>query len=114
MERSNILGQVFSTSKKNQIWVDDITYIPTKHGFLHLAVCLGIFSRKVVGWAMDTRVKDTLAMSALNQAVGRERPGKGLIVHTDQGAQYTSKRFCALLQRHGFSQSMEQKRQPLR
>lgn len=71
-----------------------------------------IFSRKVVGWAMDTRVKDTLAMSALNQAVGRERPGRGLIVHTDQGAQYTSKRFCARLQRHGFSQSMSRKSNP--
>ena len=111
-ERNNILGQVFATKEKNQIWVGDITYIPTKHGFLHLAVFIDIFSRKVVGWAMDTRIKDTLAMSALNQAIGREHPSKGLMVHTDQGAQYTSKRFCALLERHGFSQSMSRKGNP--
>ena len=111
-ERNNILGQVFATNRKNQVWVGDITYIPTKHGFLHLAVFLDIFSRKVVGWAMDTRIKDTLAMSALNQAVGREHPSKGLIVHTDQGAQYTSKRFCALLHCYGFCQSMSRKGNP--
>ena len=111
-QRENILCQVFETDKKNQVWVGDITYIPTKHGFLYLAVFIDIFSRKVVGWAMDTRIKDTLAMSALNQAIGREHPKKGLIVHTDRGAQYTSQRFCSLLQRCGCVQSMSRKGNP--
>ena len=87
-------------------------YIAAKRGFLHLNVFLDIFSRKVVGWFMDTRIKDTLAMSALNQVIGRKRPAQVLIVHTGQGAQYTSKRFCALLQRHGFNQSMSRKGDP--
>ena len=111
-ERENILGQVFETDRKNLVWVGDITYIPTKHGFLYLAVFIDIFSRKVVGWAMDTRIKDSLAISALNQAIGREHPEKGLIVHTDHGAQYTSKRFGALLQRYGCVHSMSRKGNP--
>lgn len=111
-EQDNILGQVFKTDKKNQVWVGDITYIHTKHGFLYLAVFIDIFSRKVVGWSMDTRIKDSLAMSALNQAIGREHPGKGLIIHTDRGAQYTSHRFTALLQRYNCVQSMSRKGNP--
>ena len=111
-ERENILGQVFKADNKNKIWVGDITYIRTKHGFLYLAVFIDIFSRKVVGWAMDTRIKDTLVMSALNQAIGREQPEKGLILHTDRGSQYTSHRFGALLQRYGCVQSMSRKGNP--
>ena len=111
-ERDNILNQVFATDTKNKIWVGDITYIPTKHGFLYLAVFIDIYSKKVVGWAMDTRIKDTLAMSALNQAVGREHPEKGLVVHTDRDSQYTSHRFAALLQRYGGVQSMSRKGNP--
>ena len=111
-ERDNILNQVFATDAKNKIWVGDITYIPTKHGFLYLAVFIDIYSRKVVGWSMDTRIKDTLAMSALYQAVGREHPEPGLIVHTDRGSQYTSQRFGALLIRYGCQQSMSRKGNP--
>ena len=70
-EKDNILRQVFQANEKNKIWVGDITYIPTKHGWLYLAVFIDIFSRKVVGWAMDTRVRDTLVLSALNQVIGR-------------------------------------------
>ena len=77
-EKENILNQVFKTSAKNQIWVGDITYIPTKRGWLYLAVFIDIFSRKVTGWAMDTRIRDTLVLSALNQAIGREHPPEGL------------------------------------
>lgn len=93
-ERENILNCVFSASKKNKIWVGDITYIPTRHGFL------------------DTRIKDSLVMSAFYQAVGRELPNEGLIVHTDQGAQFTSQRFQALLLRYGCKQSMSRKGNP--
>ena len=106
------MNQVFATDSKNKIWVGDITYIPTKHGFLYLAVFIDIFSRKVVGWAMATRIKDTLAMSALNKAVGREHPEKGLVVHSDRGSQYTSHRFTSLLQRYGYIQSMSRKGNP--
>ena len=76
-EKENILNQVFTSNKKNKVWVGDITYIPTKHGWLYPAVFIDIFSRKVTGWAMDTRVRDTLILSALNEAIGREHPEVG-------------------------------------
>lgn len=103
-EQENILNRVFTTNKKNKVWVGDITYIPTRHGFLYLAVFIDIFSRKVTGWSMDTRIKDSLVMSAFYQAIGREHPEEGLVVHTDRGFQYTSQRFQALLLRYGMSQ----------
>lgn len=86
-ERENVLNLVFSATDTNKIWVGDITYIPTQQGFLYLAVFIDIFSRKVVGWSMDTRIKDSLVMSAFYQAVGREHPNEGLLVHTDRGSQ---------------------------
>ena len=112
VEKENILKQVFCTTNKNLIWVGDITYIPTRHGFLYLAVFIDVFSRKVVGWSMDTCIKDSLPMTAFYQAIGREHPEKGLIVHTDRGAQYTSRRFTALLERYGCRQSMSRKGNP--
>lgn len=111
-EKENILNRVFTTDARNKVWVGDITYIPTKHGFLYLAVFIDIFSRKVTGWAMDTRIRDTLVLSALNQAIGREHPDPGLIIHTDRGSQYTSQRFQALLTRYNFVQSMSRKGNP--
>ena len=92
-EKENILNRVFTAKERNKVWVGDITYIPTKHGFLYLAVLIDIYSRKVTGWAMDTRLRDTLVLSALNQAIGREHPAEGLIIHTVRGSQYTSQRF---------------------
>ena len=88
---------MFKTTDKNKIWVGDITYIPTQKKTLFLAVFVDIFSRKVVGWAMDTRMKDQLVIAAFNQAYGKERPEPGLIVHTDQGAQFTGNNFQMLL-----------------
>lgn len=111
-EKDNILNQVFSAQDKNKIWVGDITYIPTKHGFLYLSVFIDIFSRKVVGWAMDTHMRDKLVISALNQAIGREHPDSGLIIHTDRGSQYTCKNFQSLLTFYDFTQSMSRKSNP--
>ena len=111
-ERENILNRVFIADEKNKVWVGDITYIPTRHGFLYLAVFIDIFSRKVIGWSMDTRIKDSLVMSAFYQAVGREHPDEGLVVHTDRGSQYTSQRFQSLLLRYGCRQSMSRKGNP--
>lgn len=111
-EKENILNRVFTAKERNKVWVGDITYIPTKHGFLYLAVLIDIYSRKVTGWAMDTRLRDTLVLSALNQAIGREHPAEGLIIHTDRGSQYTSQRFQALLTRYGFRQSLSRKGNP--
>lgn len=95
-ERANLLDRVFSVNDKNSVWVGDITYVPTKQGFLHLTVMIDLFSRKVVGWSMSSGISEKLATSALNQAIGRENPSAGLIIHTDRGSQYTSRAFQPL------------------
>jgi len=99
----NLVKRAFEAKTKNTLWVGDITYIPLKHGFLYLATYIDVFSRKVVGWAMNTRMTERLA---LTQAVGRERPSAGLIVHTDRGSQYTSRRYQSVVAEQGAILSM--------
>jgi putative transposase len=110
--QDNILNRVFTTQNKNQVWVGDITYVPTASGFLYLAVFIDIFSRKVVGWSMSSTMKYTLVTSAFNQAYGREHPEQGLLVHTDQGSQYTSGPFVRLLNQRHCIHSMSRKGNP--
>ena len=110
--RCNLLNRVFSTQHKNQVWVGDITYIPTGRGFLYLAVFIDIFSRKVVGWAMNSNIRHNLVLSAFAHAYGREHPNKGLLVHTDQGSQYTSRQFTNQLEQHCCIHSMSRKGNP--
>ena len=112
IERPNLLNQIFHTDKRNTIWVGDITYIPTRKGMLYLAVFLDIYSRKVVGWSMARKMKDTLVIDAFNQAYGKERPKKGLIVHTNQGSQFTSSRFRAVLSKNNAVHSNSRKGNP--
>lgn len=111
-EKSNLLNQVFIATEKNRIWVGDITYVPTRKGFLYLAVLIDVFSRKVVGWSMSTLINQNLVTACLRQALGRERPSPGLIVHTDRGSQYTSKAFQRELRGHGIIASMSRKGNP--
>jgi len=108
----NLLNQVFTTDNKNKIWLGDITYIPTQKSFLYLAVFIDVFTRKVVGWAMDTRLKDDLTISAFTQAICRENPKPGLVVHTDRGPQYTSDGFLQIVKKHGGISSMSRKGNP--
>ena len=112
IERPNLLNQVFKSDRKNKIWVGDITYIPTQKGTLYLSIFIDIYSRKVVGWSMSTRMKDTLVMDSFIQAYGKEHPKNGLIVHTDQGSQYTGGRFQALLKKQGAVHSESRKGNP--
>lgn len=111
-ERPNLINQVFQSSGRNKIWVGDITYIPTRKGFLYLAVFIDIFSRKVVGLSMNNKMKDTLVMDAFMQAYGKEKPSPGLIIHTDQGSQFTGGNFRMLLSNHGVVQSNSRKGNP--
>ncbi len=108
-ERPNLLNQLFLTDVKNKFWVGDITYIPTKKGTLYLAVFVDLFSRKVVGWSMSNKMKDTLVIDAFLQAYGKERPNAELIVHTDQGSQY---KFRAILSKYGAKHSNSRKGNP--
>lgn len=103
---ANLLQRQFSHDKPNQAYVGDITYIPTQEGWLYLAVVIDLFSRQVVGWSMNKRMKASLVNNALSMAICGRKPEKGLISHTDRGSQYASKSHRALLNTHGIIQSM--------
>jgi putative transposase len=102
----NILNQDFTADKPNKAWVSDITYIWTREGWLYLAVILDIFNRKIVGWAMDSRITRDLVIKAFTMAVRRQKPKPLAIFHSDRGSQYASYDFRKLLEKHEFIQSM--------
>ena len=105
----NLLNRSFSVGRPNAVWVSDITYIWTFEGWLYLAAVLDLFSRGIVGLAMDKTIADTLTLLALRQAVLRRSPPKGLICHSDRGSQYAGNDFKALLAQHEFTGSMSKK-----
>ncbi len=105
----NKLNQDFTASKPNQKWVTDITYIPTKEGWLYLAVVLDLYSRKVVGWAMDEHMERSLVMSALRMALLARKPHKELLHHSDRGSQYASNDYQKLLDDNKITCSMSRK-----
>ncbi|EOG7724194.1 DDE-type integrase/transposase/recombinase, partial [Vibrio parahaemolyticus] len=74
----------------NQSWVTDITYIKTHEGWLYLAVVVDLFSRRVIGWSMKSRITKELVLDALLMAIWRRSPSQKVLVHSDQGSQYTS------------------------
>jgi len=88
----DLVDRHFTASGPNQLWIADITYLPTAAGFLYLAVVLDVWSRKVVGWAMANHLRAELVLDALEMAVGQRRP-RNVIHHSDQGSQYTSLAF---------------------
>lgn len=105
----NILNRNFMVEKPNAVWVSDITYIWTLEGWLYLAAVLDLFSRGVVGLAMDKTIAETLVMQATRQAILRRNPAKGLIFHSDRGSQYAGNDFKALLKHNAFVGSMSKK-----
>ena len=102
----NILNREFNVDRRDQAYVCDITYIWTQEGWLYLAVVIDLFSRKVVGWSMSSRMKAQLVCDALRMAIWQRRPPPGLIVHSDRGSQYASKAYRKLLKAYGFVGSM--------
>jgi len=105
----NILCRNFTVDRPNAVWVSDITYIWTFEGWLYLAAVLDLFSRGVVGLAMDKTIADTLVMQAMMQAILRRNPAKGLILHSDRGSQYAGNDFKAILAQNEFVGSMSKK-----
>ncbi|MFW5487528.1 MAG: IS3 family transposase [Desulfovibrio sp.] len=105
----NHLSRQFLASAPNQKWASDITYIPTREGWLYLAVTLDMFSRRVVGWAMSERVDSHLACKALTMAVKSRSPKAGLLHHSDQGCQYTSELYRKALSQNGMVCSMSRR-----
>jgi putative transposase len=101
----DLVERNFSAPAPNRLWVADITYIPTWAGFLYLAVVLDAFSRRVVGWAMETYLRTELVLKALNMALGQRRAA-GVIHHSDHGSQYTSLAFGKRCEEAGVRPSM--------
>ena len=93
----------------NQVWVADITYVPTAEGWLYLAGVLDLYSRKIVGWAMDQNIDTRLVLASWQMAVGRRRPGSSLLFHSDRGCQYASAEFRRALQENKVVASMSRK-----
>ena len=86
----NLLQRDFSANAPNEVWVGDITYLPTTEGWLYLAVLIDLYSRRVVGWSMSNTIDTKLALAALTMAVRERRPAPGLIHHTDRDCRYAS------------------------
>ncbi|OUS30842.1 transposase [Thalassotalea sp. 42_200_T64] len=105
----NLLKREFDVAQPDQAYVADITYIWTQEGWLYLAVVIDLFSRKVVGWSIGSRMKAQLVCDALTMAIWQRRPNAGLIVHTDRGSQYASKVYRNLLKANKIKGSMSRK-----
>jgi putative transposase len=105
----NLLNQNFATAAPNQSWVTDITYIPCREGKLYLANVLDLCTRKLVGWALGSRMTVDLVLSALDQAYEAKKPAEGLIHHSDRGSQYASASYRERLQSYGMISSMSRK-----
>ena len=106
---NNLLNRGFEVAEPDCTYVGDITYIWTDEGWLYLAVFLDLFSRQVVGWSMSSRMKAQLVINALEMACERRSLEPGLIVHSDRGSQYASKKYQKLLEAMGFHCSMSRK-----
>ncbi|HKB35272.1 MAG TPA: IS3 family transposase [Gemmataceae bacterium] len=109
--RYNLLSREFDAQAPNERWVADISYIPTREGWLYLAVVEDLYSRMVVGWAMSDTVTSRLVVDALEMAVARRLPEEGLLAHSDGGSQYASDHYQRLLGKHGIECSMSGKGQ---
>jgi putative transposase len=105
----NSLNRQFDVATADSVWVSDITYIRTCEGFLYLAVVIDLYSRRVIGWATQSRQPTDLVLQALLMAVWRRKPKKPVLVHTDQGSQYTSRDWAAFLRAHNLEHSMSRR-----
>jgi len=105
----NLLNQNFKVDIANTIWVMDITYVPTKEGWLYVSTVLDLYSRKIVGLSMSSRADTSLVLKSLRQAVIHRKPSKGLIIHSDRGCQYTSDAYIDYAKTSGFILSMSAK-----
>jgi putative transposase len=101
----DLVNRKFAADRPNQLWVGDITYIPTAAGFLYLAVVLDAFSRRIVGWSMETHLRTELVLAALEMAIKQRKP-HNVIHHSDQGSQYTALAFGGRCREAGIRPSM--------
>lgn len=102
----NVLDRQFTAQRPNEKWLTDITYIATQEGWLYLAVVLDIYSRMIVGWAMDKTMDHTLVAAAFKMAITRRQPSAALLHHSDRGSQYAAHAYQRLLNAHNITLSM--------
>jgi putative transposase len=105
----NRLARHFTTTAPDQVWMGDVTYVPTAEGWCYLAVLLDAFSRRVVGWALDTQLTAALPLAALQRALAARQPRPGLLHHSDRGVQYACDVYQAVLQQHEIESSMSRR-----
>jgi transposase InsO family protein len=109
----NVLDRQFPVTavpEPDRVWVSDITYVPTRAGWLFLAIVLDLATRRVVGWALRETLETELALAALRMALAARRPPRGLLHHSDRGRKYTSGDYQAVLATQGLVASMSRKR----
>ena len=105
----DLVQRAFTVVAPNKVWVSDMTTIRTREGWIHLAIVLDLFARRVVGWSIDTTQAATLPIAALKMAIVQRQPSAGLICHSDQGAVYGSTSYRQVLTDHGLLPSMSRK-----
>lgn len=105
----NILARDFEAGRPNEKWVADVTFIPTREGWLFLATVLDLYSRKIVGWSMGSRLTSELAQTALQNAIDGRSPKPGLVIHSDRGKEYYAGEYQQLLKRYGLICSMSRR-----
>ncbi|SDM44374.1 putative transposase [Bacillus sp. OK048] len=108
----NVLDRQFNVEEPNQVWVTDITYIWTLEGWVYLSSVMDLFSRKIVGWSLDSHMKKELSIQALKMAIIQRQPGKGVIHHSDRGSQYCSHEYIDILKGNEMQISMSKKGDP--
>lgn len=105
----NRLNRKFTAHEPNRKWVSDITYCATEEGWLYVAAIMDLYSRTIVGWAASDRINTDLVSKALDRAIDKRKPGRGLILHSDRGSQYTSRDYQKKLWANGIIGSMSRK-----
>jgi transposase InsO family protein len=105
----NLLERDFTARTPDQVWLADITYVPTDEGWLYVAAVMDLCSRKIVGWSMSDNLKSNLTLEALQMAIDRRRPEAGLIHHSDRGVQYACTAYREELRAHGLQASMSRR-----
>ena len=105
----NCLAQHFTVTAPNRVWVTDITYVATDEGWVYVALVMDLFSRKLVGWALENFVDSRLTIAALRMALGRRHPEASLVHHSDRGVQYAATAYRVVLESRGITLSMSRK-----
>jgi len=105
----NTLDRQFDVTASDKVWVTDITYIKTYEGFTYLSVVIDLYSRRVVGWMMQSRQTTDLVLQALLMAVWRRKPKEKVLIHSDQGSQFTSMDWASFLKQHNLEHSMSRR-----